>query len=299
MATLPIPHLDRLCRLVVLGLCLAAATAAVPPPSGPAAFVLRRAARHDVLLLGTRHRQPAILAFVADLLPGLRAAGVTHIGLEIGSDQQRRLDACLATGRGWSKLALHPQIDCAAYRRLLAAVGRNGLAALALDRPAAAAGPGSRDRYMAARLADLFHRRPAARVAVVVGNLHTLKRFPWLSPAVTDTGIRPTLVALRPDLAVCSIAQWNGPEPLAPGASRPLALAGADLSGTPAFLGPAALAPLSAAAAVDAIILHESTGSLRREKNRDRTPLPFKPRSARSRPPPSRERADGRRTAAG
>lgn len=248
----------RVCARAVPILCLAvAASAAVPPARAPVDFVRSRAGGHDVLLLGTRHRQPAILGFVEELLPALKAAGVSHVGLEIGADQQSRLDGFLATGRGLDGLTLHPQIDCPAYRVLLDGVRRSGLSALAIDRPAGAVGPPpSRDRYMAQRVAALFREHPGARLVAVVGNLHTLKRYPWRTPAVTDTGIRPLLAELRPDLRVVSIAQWTGPEPLAPTAPRPLALAAGDLKGPPAFLAPAALAPLSAAAAVDGLILH-------------------------------------------
>ena len=248
----------RVCVRAVPILCLAvAASAAVPPAKAPVDFVRSRAAGHDVLLLGTRHRQPAILGFVEGLLPALRAAGFTHVGLEIGSDQQARIDGFMATRRGLEDIALHPQIDCAAYRGLLAGLRSSGLSVLAIDRPAdAVAAPPSRDRYMARRVAALFREHPGARLVVVVGNLHTLKRYPWQAPTVKDTGLRPALAALRPDLRIVSIAQWTGPEPLAPPAPRPLALVTDGLDTAPAFLAPAALAPLSAAAAVDGLILH-------------------------------------------
>jgi len=248
----------RRCARAVPMLCLAvAASTAVPRWTDPLEFVRSRAAGHDVLLLGTRHRQPAILAFVGNLLPVLKATGVTHIGLEIGAHQQAVLDDYLDSGRGLEDLVLHPQIDCVAYRGLLAALRQSGLSALAIDRSSGAAAPPlSRDRYMAHRVAALFRKRPGARLVAVVGNLHTLKRYPWRTPAVTDTGIRPALAALRPDLRVVSIAQWTDPEPLAPSTPRPLALVADGLNGAPAFLAAAALLPMSTAAAVDGLILH-------------------------------------------
>ena len=251
----PVSRLGRLISRTAAILCLLAVSgAAAPVPVAPATFVLSWAAGHDVLLLGTRHRQPRILGFVTDLLPALRAAGVTHVGLEIGADQQPDLDRYLS-GRDTALPALYPQIDCAAYRRLLGALRRTGLPALALDRPATLPS-GSRDHFMARRIAALFERQPDARLLVVVGNLHTLKAVRWLSPAVRDTVIRPALARLQPRLRVCSIAQWNGIDPLAPSGPRPAALATRALKQVPAFLAAAAIESLGADAAVDGLILY-------------------------------------------
>ena len=52
----------------------------------PQQYVLEKCRSNDIVFLGTTHRQPAILAMIADLLPDLSRAGVTHLGLEIGSD---------------------------------------------------------------------------------------------------------------------------------------------------------------------------------------------------------------------
>ena len=75
---------------VLLGICLIAATGT---PSfifthEPISFVVDKAAQHDVILLGTTHQQPKILNFISRLLPHLHRSGITHIGLEIASDQK-------------------------------------------------------------------------------------------------------------------------------------------------------------------------------------------------------------------
>ena len=52
---------------------------------------------HDIVFLGTRHKQPLILNFISDLITALHNSGVTHIGLEIISDQQGKIDQFMKT----------------------------------------------------------------------------------------------------------------------------------------------------------------------------------------------------------
>ena len=56
----------------------------------PKEYVLDKFQSHDLLMLGTRHKREPILQFISDLLPSLHGAGVTHVGLEICSNQRER-----------------------------------------------------------------------------------------------------------------------------------------------------------------------------------------------------------------
>ena len=58
----------------------------------PRSYVLTKIQTHDIVFLGTRHKQPPILEFISELITELHNSGVTHIGLEIASDQQAKID---------------------------------------------------------------------------------------------------------------------------------------------------------------------------------------------------------------
>ena len=82
-------------------------------------YVLGKFQSHELVMLGTRHKREPILQFISDLIPSLYDAGVTHIGLEICSDQQEKIDHFIDTGTGLTNIKIHPQIDCPGYRNLL------------------------------------------------------------------------------------------------------------------------------------------------------------------------------------
>ncbi|NNF98272.1 MAG: hypothetical protein HKM93_02750 [Desulfobacteraceae bacterium] len=114
-----------------------------------ARYVLEKLKAHDLVFLGSYHKQPVILEFVASLIPILAKVGVTHVGLEIPNDQQGNIDRFLTTGEGLADIALWPQIDCVAYR-VLFMVLRNlppddRLEVVELDKPLAKHGSGTVD----------------------------------------------------------------------------------------------------------------------------------------------------------
>jgi hypothetical protein len=88
----------------------------------PQSFIFRKLKQNNILFLGTRHKQPPILKFIQDLIPKLLKAGVTHIGLEIASDQQAQIDHYMKTGEGLNDIKIHSLIDCPEYRENLKAL---------------------------------------------------------------------------------------------------------------------------------------------------------------------------------
>ena len=82
-------------------------------------YILTRFQSHDIVFLGTRHKQPPILEFISELITVLHNFGVTHIGLDIASDQQGKIDQFMKTGAGLYDIQIHSQIDCPEYRNLL------------------------------------------------------------------------------------------------------------------------------------------------------------------------------------
>ena len=82
----------------------------------PADYLHSKLQKNDIVFLGTTHKKPEILEFIAELIPSLKGLGVTHIGLEIPSDQQEKIDTFMPTGKGLDAIQFHPQIDCPEYR---------------------------------------------------------------------------------------------------------------------------------------------------------------------------------------
>lgn len=227
-------------------------------------FVMARIQTHDAVFLGTRHRRPKLLQFVGSLLTMASREGLTHVGLEIASDQQTSLDRFMAGTDGPEQIRIDPNIDCHAYRQLLIQIRSCGLKAMALDLPRGKWSSAiTRDQWMAHQLANTFDRSPEARFLVVVGNLHALKRIQWLAPNLPAGGIRHHLAGLRPDLRLFSVAQsideLPGRCPYADrfgGTPTPVAMITTPLSPPPGFLRLAAATPMTGYEAVDAVIVY-------------------------------------------
>ena len=176
-----------------------------------AAYILQKVAGHDIVLMGTTHRQPAILELTTRIVPQLTSAGVTHLALEISSDQQARLDRFLNTGTGLAAIRIPTAIDCPAYRRLLEALQRLGPGKhpriLAIDLPQALySGKISRDEHMASILTTVIGNQPQAKVMAMLGSLHVLRQLRWANRITTGhPAIRTCLSRWRPDLRIFSM----------------------------------------------------------------------------------------------
>ena len=234
-----------------------------PAPAEP--FIRSKIAAFDAVFLGTRHRQPELLAFVGRLMAEPVRTGLTHVGLEIASDQQGAVDRFMAGKGRLAEIRIDPNIDCEAYGRLLREIRRSKVRAVALDLPRIHwSGPATRDQWMARRLDETFSENPGARILVVVGNLHALKEIQWLAPNLSPGGIRNYLSAMRPSLKLFSVTQSIGLKPgQCPYNDRfggrhksPIAVATAQGSPAPGFLRLAAAAAMDGPEAVDAVIVY-------------------------------------------
>ena len=195
---------------ILIGVCFIATTGTPSfiPTHEPITFVLDKTVQHDVLFLGTTHQQPRILGFISKLLPRLHESGITHIGLEISSDQQENLDRFITTGAGLSDIRIFEGIDCPEYRHVVDLIRKNRLFPVALDLPKSKwRGKYTRDRWMAERVAETFQNNENAKMFVVVGNLHTLKKVDWIVPTIKDQFIRYHLDRINPNLSLYSIAE--------------------------------------------------------------------------------------------
>jgi hypothetical protein len=176
-------------------------------------YVLGKFRTHDVVFLGTKHKQQRILEFIAELLPRLRDAGVTHLGLEVSSNQQANIDRYLTDGTGLDNIRLHYALDCPAYRNLFKTTldlrQTYSLEAVALDLPPALyQSRFNRDEWMAQSIRKIFEEDREAKVLVVVGNLHILKKIAWKEYRPTQrASLRRYLVDSMPDLRAFSVSQ--------------------------------------------------------------------------------------------
>ncbi len=181
------------------------------PLSDAGDYILDKLPGHDIVFTGTIHRQPLILQTMAGLLPRLAENGVTHLALEIASDQQVKIDHFLRTGRGLDRIQLHKAIDCPDYRALFHVlrgldVGRRPRV-VAIDLPAAQyAGDTTRNEYMARHLASILHSNPKAKVLSMLGGAHVLRKLKWRSRIFKgQASIRTYLERWQPELRIFSL----------------------------------------------------------------------------------------------
>ena len=147
-------------------------------------YIIEKLQTHNIVFLGTTPIKPPVLQFMSGLIPVLHEAGVTHIGLEIASDQQAKIDNFIQTGKKLTNIRIHPLIDCPEYRNLLkklATLDPNiRPKTIALDLPTFKyRKERNRDKWMARSIVKTFRKNPKAKMLVVVGNLHVLKVLNW------------------------------------------------------------------------------------------------------------------------
>lgn len=174
-------------------------------------YILSKLDAHDIVLMGTTHRQPAILELAARLAPLFTKMGVTHLALEIASDQQPYLDRFLDTGAGLASIRIPSVIDCPAYRRMLEALQRLGPGhrprVIAIDLPRSLyAGQISRDEHMAALLAKTLQDHPRTKILAMLGSVHVLRQLRWTNRITAGhPAIRTCLARWRPELRIFSM----------------------------------------------------------------------------------------------
>lgn len=180
------------------------------------AYILEKIERNDVVFLGEAHKKPKLIGTAIRLLPYLYNAGVTHIALEISSDQQNAIDRYIESGEGLDDIKLHPQIDCPKYRRLFMLMRSLDASCravpVAIDLPASRyQGPVSRDEYMATSLSKILKSDPNAKILSIIGNNHVLTQLKWMDQVVNPhRSIRDYLTDTWPGLRLFSIYQIEG-----------------------------------------------------------------------------------------
>jgi hypothetical protein len=176
----------------------------------PTDYLRSKLQQNDIVFLGTTHKKPEILNFIAELIPTLEKYGVSHVGLEIPSDQQEKIDAFMLTGKGLDDIQLHTQIDCPEYRYLFQVLRKSGgPIPVAIDLPSSMYKENvSRDEWMARSLLIILNRNPSAKILVIVGSLHTLKKLEWEDHVPNrHQSIREYILRDRPSARMWSVGQ--------------------------------------------------------------------------------------------
>jgi uncharacterized iron-regulated protein len=179
-------------------------------------YILNKLQSNDIVFLGTRHNQPPILKFISIIITELHNTGVTHIGLEIASDQQGKIEQFMKTGAGLNDLQIHSQIDCQEYRNLFKVIKdldpNKRPKLVGLDLPKSKYKKKiSRDEWMAKMIAAVFDSNSNAKILVVVGNNHILKKLDLKDHVVNRHGsIRQYLSKNRGEFRILSIGQVIG-----------------------------------------------------------------------------------------
>jgi uncharacterized iron-regulated protein len=99
----------------------------------------------------------------------------------------------MQTGIGLFGVAIHPQIDCLEYRNLFNVIRglelKRRSTPVALDLPKSKyGGKISRDEWMAESIASVFQSNSNAKILVVVGNNHILKKLDWQDHVIDKHG---------------------------------------------------------------------------------------------------------------
>lgn len=186
-----------------------------PVADAGVSYILDKLGGHDIVFTGTVHRQPQVLQLMADVLPRLKENGVTHLALEITSDQQGHIERFMRTGHGLNRIRLHRAIDCPGYRHLFQVLRQlapdQRPRVVAIDLPLTQYdGPLSRNEYMAVRLASIIVPRdlskPRAKILSMLGGSHVLRKLKWRNRLFKDrAAIRTYLEQWHPDLRMFSL----------------------------------------------------------------------------------------------
>jgi len=218
-SSVPMINLLSLCPLLLLIFPILVISKRIAPAEhyninkDPQSYVLKKLSTYGIVFLGTTHKKGDILKFVSGLIPRIHEAGTTHLGLEISSDQQGKIASFIQTGNGLGEIKIHPLIDCPEYRSLFTIIRSldqsKRPAVIALDLPRSMyQGEINRDEWMARSIVKIFNRNSNAKVLVVVGNLHVLKKIVWENRVSNPHGsIRSYLNVLIHNYQMFSIGQ--------------------------------------------------------------------------------------------
>jgi uncharacterized protein (UPF0216 family) len=122
----------------------------------------------------------------------------------------------MKTGSGLSDISIHSQIDCQEYRNLFNVLKNlrpnKRPIPIALDLPKSKYNESiSRDEWMAKYIEKVFKKNPNAKMLIIIGNNHVLKKLDWQEHVPNPhRSVREYLSEKRSNLRIFSIGQIIG-----------------------------------------------------------------------------------------
>ena len=120
------------------------------------------------------------------------------------------------TGKGMDAIQFHSQIDHPEYRHILQLLRESGgPVPVAIDSPYSEhGGKISRDEWMAQTLLEVFQKEPSAKILVIVGGLHILKKLEWEEYVPNKKlSIRQYIERQKPNVKMWSVGQLINQNP--------------------------------------------------------------------------------------
>ena len=169
--------------------------------SDPTEYLVEKALRNRLLLIGTRHKDPLIHQLITSSLPELvHKAGINTLFVEIPSSQQVAIDQFLGGTSPVEDIGMWSIIGCSTYSGILLTARDLGLNLVAMDKPEGIAG--SRDAWMGNSIQNYLQNNPGAHGLVVVGVRHILKGIRWADYC------EPSLADHLSPLGIFSVVMW-------------------------------------------------------------------------------------------
>ena len=213
-------------QIQIVGLVTLLHTASIPVlavgyqlEKNPQQYILSKFNQEQVVFLALPHKKKAVMELVSGLIPLLHEAEVSHLGLEITSDQQDKINEYIRIGTGLPEIQIHPRMESPRYRNLLVTVHwlnpNYRPSVVAVDLPKSLYSQGiSRDEWVAHRIVDVFKKNAQAKMLVLLGTFHILKTFPWQNHDPNrELSVPGYLKTIAPSIRWFSIGQITNEDP--------------------------------------------------------------------------------------
>jgi len=154
----------------------------------PGSYLVEKADKNRLVLIGTHHRNIPIHDLIIRSLPALVAdAGVNTLFVEIPASQQEAIDRFVSNETGVESIEVCEIISSPSYREILLRARSLGLEIIAMDAP----GPSgiTRDEWMARHVIAFLEDHPHAKGLIIAGQRHVLKDVTWshvIEPSLAD-----------------------------------------------------------------------------------------------------------------
>ncbi|MFY9397259.1 MAG: hypothetical protein WAR22_02730 [Desulfomonilia bacterium] len=154
----------------------------------PTAYLVSKARKKKILLIGTHHRNAYIHEVIAEALPTLmKEANINTLFVEISSLEQPNIDNFCKGLAGVEGIRVHSIVTSPSFLEILNRARDLGMKIVAID--AEVPCPVSRDEWMSQKVISYMEQHPDEKAIVIVGARHVLKGLEWAfshAPTLAD-----------------------------------------------------------------------------------------------------------------